>query len=250
MVKLKILIVEDEAIIGEDMRMMLEDLGYSVTGVALDFDEAIEHLEATKPDIVLSDIALGGVKDGIDLAQEIKEKYQIPFIFVTSHSDRTTLERAKQHQPNGYLVKPFDSNDLFTSIEVAFANYVGQNVDNEEAEEQQELDSSSGFLLNDCIYVKEGHLFVKVPLKDLLWIKSEGNYLELHTLERRFVVRSSLKEFMEKLPDPQFFRVHKSFAINLKHVDAIDNAIVIVAGETIPLGRNYRDLLLKYLNTV
>jgi two-component system, LytTR family, response regulator LytT len=248
LIKLKILIVEDEAIIGEDMRMMLEDLGYSVTGVALDFDEAIEHLENTRPDIVLSDIALGGAKDGIDLAKEIRENYQLPFIFVTSHSDRTTLERAKKHQPNGYLVKPFDSNDLFTSIEVAFANYMGQN--DEDEDEISEIDSSSGFLLKDCIYVKDTHLFVKVPLHDLLWIKSEGNYLELHTLEKRHVIRSSLKEFMEKLPESQFFRVHKSFGINLKHVDAIDNALVIVAGESVPMGRNYRDLLLKYLNTV
>lgn len=246
MSKVKILVIEDELIIAEDMRMMLENLGYEVVGTALDYSEAIELLDSTEPDIVLTDIALGGAKDGVDLAREIRDNYQLPFVFVTSHADRATLDRAKSVKPNGYLVKPFEADDLYTSIEVAIANYSG--VSPGESEEGSAV--NSGLLVKDYIYVKEGHLLNKVDTKELLWIKSEGNYLELHTAQRRHVIRSSMKEFMDKLPASTFFRTHKSFAVNLNHVDAINSASVLVNEEHIPIGRNFRDLLLKQLNTV
>lgn len=246
MAQLRILIIEDEAIIAEDMRLMLEDLGYHVVGLALDYEEGIELLETSNPDIVLTDIALGGPRDGVDLARIIRSKYMVPFIFVTSHSDRTTIERAKQHLPNGYLVKPFDACDLFTSIEVALANY---SATEEREEGAGELLSESGYLVKDSIYIKDSHLFVKVPIKQILWVKSDANYLDIHTIEKRYVIRSSLKDFVEKLPSSDFFRIHKSFAVNLSHIDAIDNVSVLVSGEVIPMGRNYRELLLRYLNT-
>lgn len=90
---------------------------------------------------------------------------------------------------------------------------------------------------------------MKVPIKQILWVKSDANYLDIHTKEKRYVIRSSLKDFVEKLPSSDFFRIHKSFAVNLSHIDAIDNVSVLVSGEVIPMGRNYRELLLRYLNT-
>lgn len=242
MTSVKILVIEDELIIAEDMRMMLESLGYDVVGIALDYSEAMELLERSSPDIVLTDIALGGAKDGIDLAREIRERYDLPFVFITSHADKSTLDRAKSQRPNGYLVKPFEAEDLYTCIEVALANYGGISLSANGV-------SSESILVRDSIYVKEGHLLVKVEIGHLRWIKSDGNYLELHTESKRHVIRSSMKEFMDKLPENQFFRTHKSYAVNLYRIDAINNAAVVLGEDTVPIGRNFRELLLKQLNT-
>lgn len=242
MSKVKILVVEDELIIAEDIQNMLDKLGYEVVGIGMDFSEGVSLLETTRPDIVLTDITLGGSKDGIDLAKIISTQYRLPFIFITSHSDKLTVERAKGTRPNGYLVKPFESDDLYTAIEVALCNYSG-------VAQPQEDKGETGMLIRDSIYVKEGHLFVKVKLNDLRWIMSEGNYLELHTDSKRYVIRSSFREFMEKLPTDHFFRVHKSYAVNLSYIDAINSLHVIVNEVQIPIGRNFRDLLLKRVQT-
>jgi len=112
----RILIVEDELIIAEDMSNMLSNMGYTIVGIAMDFEEAITLLNEDKPDLILLDVNLGGKKDGINLAEEINLTYNIPFIFTTSYSDTATLERAKKTNPVNYLVKPFKSEQLFTAI--------------------------------------------------------------------------------------------------------------------------------------
>lgn len=118
-----ILIVEDEPLIAEDIQGYLEESGFSVTGIAHNGDEALKLLNNQKPDALLLDINLGIPPDGIELAGMIREKYELPFVFLTSHADKGTLERAKQTFPAGYLLKPFDGRDLMTSLEIALFNH-------------------------------------------------------------------------------------------------------------------------------
>ncbi|MDE0561200.1 response regulator transcription factor [Algoriphagus sp. NF] len=119
----RILIVEDEPLIAEDIRGYLEDSGFEVLGVAHEGEEALEILKSSQPDALLLDINLGDGMDGITLAGEIRKIYEFPFVFLTSHADKATLERAKQTIPSGYLLKPFDGNSLMTSLEVAIFNF-------------------------------------------------------------------------------------------------------------------------------
>jgi len=123
MSKAKILIVEDEFLIAEKLNLILQDLEYEVIGIASKYSKAINIIETRLPDIILIDIVLGGAKDGIDLAHEVNLKYKIPFIFSTSHSDKATVTRAKDAQPNGYLLKPFNKANIFTTIEMALASH-------------------------------------------------------------------------------------------------------------------------------
>lgn len=104
---IKILIVEDELIIAQDMIDILEKMGYEVMENAMDAEETFEILSKDTPDLILLDINLSGGRDGIDIAKEINEKYKIPFIFTTSYTDGLTIERAKEVKPLNYLVKPF-----------------------------------------------------------------------------------------------------------------------------------------------
>ncbi|MBK8504855.1 MAG: response regulator transcription factor [Saprospiraceae bacterium] len=123
MSNIRVLVVEDEPLIAEDIRETLDNIDFEVSGVAYDSDVALYELSSNTPDIVLLDINLGSDIDGIDIAEIINRKYQIPFIYLTSYADRSTVDRAKHTRPMGYIVKPFDERDLFTTLEIALFNF-------------------------------------------------------------------------------------------------------------------------------
>ena len=128
---LKALIVEDDFLIAEDIHDCLEELGYKVVDIAYTKEQAIRFLEKYDVDIALLDINLGNKDDGIHIGAHIQERYGIPFVFLTSYSDKTTLEHAKVTQPSGYLLKPFDKKDLFSTLEIAVFNHTKQKGPNE-----------------------------------------------------------------------------------------------------------------------
>lgn len=114
----KILVVEDERIVGEDIKVRLQKLGYSVPSIARSGEEAIEIVKAIRPDLVLMDIILDGEMDGIQAASTITSLYNIPVVYLTAHADPKTLERAKITEPYGYVLKPFNDRDLNISIDI------------------------------------------------------------------------------------------------------------------------------------
>jgi len=115
----KILLVEDDDIIARVEDWRLKNLGYTVCGRATNGAEAMELMVNKKPDIVLMDINIKGEIDGIETTKRIKKIFNVPVIYVTSHSDGATLERAKETKPDGFIIKPFDDNDLRVAIELA-----------------------------------------------------------------------------------------------------------------------------------
>lgn len=119
----RILVVEDEHIVAMGIKKMLKSLGYTVTGIASSGEDAISKAESTFPDIVLMDIMLKGNMDGVEAAMEIKEMFDVPVVYLTAYSDSKILERAKRTEPFGYIIKPFDEKDLYSSIEVALQRY-------------------------------------------------------------------------------------------------------------------------------
>ena len=126
---LKILIVEDEAIIAEDIAATLKSNDYEISGKAFTVHQALDMIYTRHPDLILLDISLKGEMDGIDIATIIRDKYKLPFIFITAFSDTITLERAKYTMPYGYIVKPFKDKDLLAAIEMAHYRYTAENVD-------------------------------------------------------------------------------------------------------------------------
>ena len=120
---IKILIVEDEAIVAENLALNLKKQGYEVAGFAKTGEEAIQVADTTHPDIVLMDIMLRGEIDGVEAAGQIRHQLEIPIIYMTAYADKTTLERAKQTEPYGYLVKPFKPQDMWTAIEIAIKRH-------------------------------------------------------------------------------------------------------------------------------
>ncbi|RZN40376.1 MAG: response regulator [Methanosarcinales archaeon] len=114
-----ILIVEDEAIVAEDLRMTVTDLGYTVVGRGSSADEAVAKTLKLKPDLILMDIVLKGDKTGIDASCKIKKRMDVPIIFLTAYSDIELIDKALAAKPHAYIVKPFQAKQLLASIEMA-----------------------------------------------------------------------------------------------------------------------------------
>lgn len=243
--EIKVMIVEDELIIAEDIRSKLSGLGYNVTGIATDVKEAESLLQKNSPDIVMLDIILRDGDDGIALAEIIRNQYNIPFIFLTSHADKVTIERAKRLKPDGYLVKPFTDRDLYSSIEIAFFKKADNQVKLEESSFEHE-----NMVLNDCIIIKKDYLLIKIKFVDLQWIMSDGNYLKLHCSDdKKYLLRSTLKDLLARLPKELFLQTHKSYALNIDHIAAVEYDYIAIGKNHVPVGRlfmeNVRDAMHK-----
>jgi len=119
----RVLIVEDEILIAEELRERLARLGYSVIAAVDSADEGIGIATREVPDLVLMDIRLRGKKDGVEAAVEIRRQVDIPIVYLTAHSDNLTVERAKKTDHDGFLLKPFHRRELQSTIEVAMKRY-------------------------------------------------------------------------------------------------------------------------------
>lgn len=185
--KKKIIIVEDEAIIAAEIEMTLESLGYKIVGKSKNGDKALDLFSSKEPDLVLLDITIKGTLNGIDLAKIIREKYEFPFLFLTSHADTHTLNEVKQTLPYGYIVKPFSENDLRTAVELALYKF--------KIEKQgifplkEELERKLDLGLSQREYELYSDLFNGLSYKEI----AEANHISVNT------VKHYLKKLFEKL---------------------------------------------------
>ena len=166
MTKPTILVVEDESIVAKDIQKTLQRLGYEVPAIASSSVTAMEKIEDIRPNLVFLDIKLKGSEDGIQIAEQIKEKYNIPVIFLTSFVDKKTLERAKITEPYGYIVKPFNENDLITAVEMALYKFSKDN----EVKHSSKQYANTLLSLDEAIIITDNQL-------DITFMNSQGEEL-------------------------------------------------------------------------
>lgn len=122
--KARILIVEDERVVSEDIQRSLENLGYAVAAIASSGEEALRHTETYRPDLVMMDIVIRGELNGIETAESIRSRFDIPVVYLTAYADENTLEKAKVTEPYGYILKPYDDRELQSTIEMALYKHM------------------------------------------------------------------------------------------------------------------------------
>lgn len=220
--KLSIHIVEDESIIAQDLEEIIEDLGYGIDGISMSFEEVIKKLPTIDADLFLLDIMLNEGKTGIDVAEELKRR-NIPFVFVSSITEKSMIERVRDTAPYGFILKPFNSEDVFISLEMAIAR-----VENDR--------------YGESVYLSVGSGKERVPLSSILYAQADGNYSNIYVENRKFTVNDNLKTVHASLlSHPVFRRVHKSYVVNVNNISKVlKHSLLLSDNSEIPKSRGFK----------
>ncbi len=217
-----ILIAEDDVFISEHLKQILKDLNYSVQGVVSSFNGAITHLENhPTPDLALLDIRMHNEDQGIEIARHLKS-IGVNFIFITSFSDKNTVQSAVELVPLGFIIKPFSKIEIKNVVAKALSEL------------------SDGF-----IEVKDASIVHRLKLEEICFIKSDNVYIEIHQKDKYIVQRNKLSDFMELLPKDLFARVHRSYIVNLNAIEARTSSSIEINGVQIPISKSYKDSVLS-----
>jgi DNA-binding LytR/AlgR family response regulator len=209
----KILIVEDEVLIAEFIFELLTEESFNSIKIANSKEEANQIMNEFEPDIILMDINLNGSNSGIELAKQKNANAAI--IFLTGQYDNDLMTKALGTNPESYLTKPIKQNDLFAAIQLAFL--------------KSQLKS---------VTVKDGSNTIKIKLDSILYVKSDGNYIDIHAISKKYSVRMSLEAFLNETKDSNFIRVHRSYVINKSKVTKSNSTTAFIGTEEIPISRN------------
>ena len=237
---IKVEIIEDELLVAESIASKLRKAGFEVVAMYDEGEAAVASIEEDAPDLILMDIHLSGAMDGIETAQQIKEKRKhIPIIYLTDHVDDATVDRAKYTQPANYLSKPFNESDLIRAIKLATHN---------NAQEEQVPDSTvehEHHLLEDSVFIKNQHVAEKVRYDDILFLEADRSYCKVVTKEKEYTLSTSMNKVWGQIKNAAFVRVHRSFVVNIKNITGIEGNLLKVYGHEIQVNREFRE---QYFN--
>jgi PAS domain S-box-containing protein len=199
----RVLIVEDETIVAMDLAQILQRLGYGVAGVASTGAEAIDAASVLHPDLILMDIHLKGSIDGIEAARAIEQTSSVPIVFLTAHGDATTVGRAMQASPYGYLVKPFDERVLHRVVEVALTRHRTERVTTDEAAEALWWSEERFRLLVDSV---DDYVIVLLDLDGRIASWNSGAERITGYKAEEAIGRSMMMFFPEEMRDEEKYR--------------------------------------------
>ncbi|MGB3466218.1 MAG: response regulator [Cyclobacteriaceae bacterium] len=234
---IKVMIVEDEWIVSEEIKEVLEYKGFEVVGQAEDGDSAIKLMNANPADIVLMDIQIGGPYDGIELAERIKKKHACAIIFLTANAKEHHVERAKQIKPAAYIIKPFQEKNLEMAIEMAINN----------RSEKDTTPKAESYIISDHIFIRDSGRYKRIALEQIYYVNAVGSYIEIITKDQKLTLAVNLKAFEARLSDSRFLRIHRSHLINLNQIEEYDGVKVYLGGEALPIGNSYKDEFLLHI---
>ena len=247
---MNILVVEDESIVAKDIQVCLRKLGYDVVGVVSSGEEAVEKAEEFDLDLIMMDIMLKGEMSGIEAAEIIRKKKSIPVIFLTAYTDRNTVDKAKETEPFGYIIKPFKEIDIQTAIEIALYKHSREMVVKKERDMYYSMVEKQDSV--DMMFVKANQRLVKIKYSEIYFIEALKDYVVINTLERRYTIHSTMKDIESKMPEKDFIRVHRSFIVRIDKIKEIDHSNVVLENDkkTVPVGGSYKNLLQQRINMI
>ncbi|MDF7820017.1 response regulator transcription factor [Runella sp. MFBS21] len=214
-----ILVVEDDFLNRRLTKKILQENGYQVLE-AKNADAAMAILHKELVNLAILDINLGdGEMDGISLGQLIQNKQKVPFIYLTAYENAKVISEAIATSPYSYLTKPFKNSDLVASVELAI------------------IKSANADRPKPSILVKDGEYKVELPLEDINYIESEGNYLLFHTDKNIYKSRSTISQILDLLPTTKFIQTHRAFVVNKDKIQKYSSKSVIVGDKEIPLSK-------------
>lgn len=250
--KVKLLIVEDEILLANDIANRLSDNNYAIAGIADTADKALNLLSKNNDiDMVLIDIMLKGDRDGIELAREINTTYNVPFLFLTSHADSYLIERAKSVKPYAYLLKPFNDRQVGIAIELALKNFAVR-IPEERVLEKKSFSPTENQVLQikDSLFLKKNQHFERVPIEEILFLEADSNYCTVYTRTNRFMYSVGLNKIEAQLPPDRFLRIHRSYVVNINLVDGFEGNMLFVGSNKIPVSKSHKEEVFKLFRTI
>lgn len=210
---MKVIIVEDDLIVADHLKMMLKRNEVNVIGIIDNVKEAIASTNLS-PDLYFIDIRLDGKETGIDLGIYLSET-NIPFIYLTANNEVAMMKSAAQTKPFAYITKPYKENDIIAMLEIYKAQF------------------------SKSIEVKTQYGKKQVKLNDILYFEAEGSYVKIVTLSTYYTERGTLTEFEDKFGQ-QFSRAHRSFLVNNDKIEQFNSLELYINGKAIPVSRGYK----------
>lgn len=238
---INVLIVEDTPAESTALVAVLEASNYTIVGIATTFKDALDLFYNNKVDIAIVDIFLNGSPDGISFAETINTvpNASIPFVFLTSSTDRNIFERAKLTQPFSYLLKPFNELEIQYAIEMAVEKFYAQT-------DVFLGDEEDTVISDDYLFIKKGKTLKKVELADIIYIEVEEKYCNIITEKEKFVILISLTKILKMLDSSLFCRTHRNYIVNTEKILEIvpsDNLIIVSGNHKVTLSDTYKDFI-------
>ncbi|MEM9887748.1 MAG: response regulator [Bacteroidota bacterium] len=243
---IKVLIVEDEPLYADQIEMLIDQLGYEHLATVDNSESALELMEQSPPDLILMDVRIQGDYDGIELTEQIHEKLLIPTIFITSLRDKLTFNRASRTQAVNFIVKPFNELQLQRAIELAVKKLVQPQTKNTEKEWEEDV------LFKEHFFIKHRHRLEKVQLMDVLYFEADGHYCGLYLPQKKYLLRMSLSQLKERLPEERFLQTHRAYVVNREKIESIDlqENLLYFGKQHVPLSKRNKDAVLKSLDFI
>lgn len=210
---LKILIIEDQVLIAHHIKNILDDNNYLNNDLAFKLSDATQKLKEIYPEIILLDINVEGADTGIEWAKENLTNEKV--IFITGQTELDTMKKALSIHPVSYLTKPIKEIDLIAAIHLAIEK-----------------------LKRDYVIIKDGYKEVKLFFDEILFLKSDKNYIDIQTLNKKLTIRNTLDNIQKELDSNDFFRVHRSYIVNKNKISVKTSNILKIETFEIPISRN------------
>jgi two-component system, LytTR family, response regulator LytT len=248
MAKLRILVVEDESIVAKDIQNSLIKLGYLVPTIVSSGEKAIEEIEQWRPDIVLMDIMLKGDLNGIEAANIIHDRFEVPVVFLSAYADDNTVNNAKIAEPYGYIIKPFKEKELQTTIEMAIYKHEKDSLVKRERDLYHSIVENKES--RDSIFVRADFRLNRIKFDDIYFVEALKDYVIINTSHNMYTTHTTMKEMTRILPAKDFVRIHRSFIVRLDKIFSIKYPDLVIEGKmkVVPIGGLYRKELYSRLN--
>lgn len=225
------IIIDDDEMSRNALKHLVSQVSYlNLTGVYTKASESLAVLDSRSVDLMLLDIEMPEI-NGFDFIKTIKEPPLT--IFVTSKKEYAI--EAFECNIIDYLVKPILLDRFFKAITKS----------KEIFETNKKNDAS---LSQDYLFVKVNGSIIKISTKEILWVEALGDYININTSEKKYTVHSTMKTMENKLGDDKFIRVHRSYIISIANINSIDDNIIVINNQLIPIGLVYKENLIKRLN--
>lgn len=242
---LSVLIVEDDPSFGLELEMLVEEIGCKVVGLVDNAAGALELIFSVDIDLILMDVDIKGALNGIAIGKQIRH-LNIPVLFITGMSTEQHYEEALMANFIGYLVKPVNKYTLRTIIELAFDKL-------QQERHTSDHSSKKEFIGGNFLLMRRNKLYEKVSRQDIVLVEGASDYVKVWTTNgTSYLLRQTMRGMEEMLSNGDFYRVHRSYIINLKAIQTVDfvSGEVVILDRTIPMNRKSRSELKQIMHRV